>query len=99
MIQEIYAALKPGGQWLCEDIRGMNTFAENLREHPMAAMLYGFSLTICMSSGLSTADGAGLGTLGFTEKLAEEMTQNAGFSGFKNLEVDTPLNNYYLLTK
>ena len=59
----------------------------------------GFSLTICMSSGLSTSDGAGLGTLGFTEKLAEEMTQDAGFSGFKNLEVDTPLNNYYLLTK
>jgi len=48
---------------------------------------------------LSTSDGAGLGTLGFTEKLAEEMTQDAGFSGFKNLEVDTPLNNYYLLTK
>ncbi len=99
MVEEIFESLNPSGRWLCEDIRGMNTFAENLREHPMAAMLYGFSLTICMSSGLSTKDGAGLGTLGFTEKIAQEMTRKAGFSGFKNLEVDTPLNNYYLLTK
>ena len=65
----------------------------------MAAMLYGFSITICMSSGLSTADGAGLGTLGFTEALAEKMMTNAGFAKFTNLEVDTPLNNYYLATK
>ena len=52
-----------------------------------------------MSSGLSTADGAGLGTLGFTEALAKKMMTNAGFAEFANLEVDTPLNNYYLATK
>ena len=99
LIEDIFAALKPGSQWLCEDIRGFDSFAENLREHPMAGMLYGFSVAICMNSGLSTSDGAGLGTLGFTERLARQMTLKAGFSGFKNLGVDTPLNNYYLLTK
>ncbi len=99
MIQDIFGSLATGGQWLCEDIKGLNSFEENLREHPMAAMLYGFSITICMSSGLSTADGAGLGTLGFTEALAEKMMIDSGFADFKNLEVDTPLNNYYLATK
>ncbi|MEM9623212.1 MAG: methyltransferase domain-containing protein [Pseudomonadota bacterium] len=99
LIADIHAALKPGGHWLCEDIRGFETFAENLREHPMAGMLYGFSVMVCMSAGLSTADGAGLGTLGFTEGVAREMTAAAGFASFRKLDVDNPLNNYYVLTR
>ena len=31
--------------------------------------------------------------------LAKKMMINAGFAEFANLEVDTPLNNYYLATK
>lgn len=99
LIGEIYATLKPEGVWLCEDIRGFETFAENLTKHPMAAMLYGFSVMVCMNSGMSTEDGAGLGTLGFTRGVAEQMTAAAGFGDFKQLEIDNPLNNYYLLAK
>ena len=43
--------------------------------------------------------GAGLGTLGFTEGLAREMTQQAGFVDFEKLDVDNPLNSYYVLRK
>jgi len=99
LIEDIYHSLKPGGVWLCEDIQGFETFEENLASHPMAAMLYGFSVMVCMNSSMSTPDGAGLGTLGFTESLAQEMTSAAGFGGFQKLDVENPLNNYYVLTK
>jgi hypothetical protein len=52
-----------------------------------------------MNSGLSTEDGAGLGTLGFTRSLAEKMTMAAGFEAFTQLDIDSPMNNYYLLKK
>lgn len=99
LIGELHAALKPGGVWLCEDIRGFETFAENLEKHPMAAMLYGFSVMVCMNSGMSTEDGAGLGTLGFTREVAQQMSSEAGFTGFEQLDVDNPLNNYYVMRK
>lgn len=99
LIKQIHGALKDDGQWLCEDIKGFETFADNLNQHPVAALLYGFSVTVCMNSGLSTADGAGLGTLGFTQQLAETMTAEAGFRGFELLNIENPMNNYYLLSK
>lgn len=99
LINDIYSALKSESYWLCEDIRGFETFNENLQNHHMAGLLYGFSVMVCMNSGMSTADGAGLGTLGFTRNLAEEMTRAAGFDDFSQLDIDSPMNNYYLLKK
>ncbi len=99
LVESIFAALEPKGYWLCEDIKGEETFAENLKENPVAGLLYGFSVMVCMNSGLSEPDGAGLGTLGFTRNLAEKMGKESGFSSFEQLEVDSPLNNYYLLKK
>ena len=100
LIADIFASLSAAdGYWLCEDIKGFESFSENHSQHPLAALLYGFSVTICMSSGLSTPDGAGLGTLGFTRNMAESMGLAAGFTGFQHLEVDNPMNNYYLFSK
>ena len=95
LIADIRASLKPDGSWLCEDIKSFPTFEQNLNEHPLAGMLYGFSVLVCMSSGLSTPDGAGLGTLGFNEEVAREMTSEAGFTRFRTLEFENPFNNYY----
>ena len=99
LIEQIHAALKGDGYWLCEDIKGFDSFEENLQHHPVAALLYGFSVTVCMNSGLSMADGAGLGTLGFTENVARTMTSQAGFRGFRLLDIENPMNNYYLMNK
>ena len=99
LIARIHAALKEGGRWLCEDIKGFESFEDNLAQHPVAALLYGFSVTVCMNSGLSTADGAGLGTLGFTEQVAKAMTAAAGFGEFQLLDIENPMNNYYLMGK
>ena len=95
MIEAIYGSLKPEGTWLCSDIKSFPTFEKNLTENPSAALFYGFSLMVCMSSSMSTPDGAGLGTLGFNEKVAREMTKNAGFTRFEMLEIDKGINNYY----
>jgi SAM-dependent methyltransferase len=99
LIADIYTGLKRDGYWLCEDIRGFESFQENLRDHPIAGLLYGFSVMVCMNSGMSTPDGAGLGTLGFTRDLARQMTAAAGFTHFSQLEFENTMNNYYLLSK
>ena len=95
LIRAIRGSLKEDGAWVCADIRSFPTFEQNLAEHPMAALLYGFSVTVCMSSGMSTPDGAGLGTLGFNEEVARMMTSDAGFSRFEVLEYGNAMNAYY----
>jgi hypothetical protein len=57
--------------------------------------MYGFSVLCCMSSALSEPNGAGLGTLGFTEPVARRMIAEAGFSRFKRHDFENPFNAYY----
>ena len=61
----------------------------------MVSMMYGISVLSCMSSALSEPDGAGLGTLGLPESRAREMAAAAGFTRFRKLEVDHPINAFY----
>ncbi len=99
LLNAIYHALRDDGTFLCEDIRSFPTFRENLELHPLAGLLYGFSIMVCMSSALSTRDGAGLGTLGFNEEVARQMTTVAGFTRFRRVDYDNPMNNYYEVRK
>ena len=90
----IRSALKEDGSWLIKEIRSHPDFEKNMR-NPMLAMMYGFSVSACMSSALSEPDGLGLGTLGLNPMLAQEMTEKAGFSRFKQHDFDDPANLYY----
>ena len=99
LLAAIVGSLKEDGVFLCEDIRSFPEFADNLDNNPLASLMYGFSLLICMSSGLSRPDGAGLGTLGFNEAVARRMMTAAGFTSFERLPWDNPMNNYYLAGK
>jgi hypothetical protein len=63
----------------------------------MAAMMYGTSVLSCMSSALSEPGGAGLGTLGLSEALARRMTREAGFTRFETLDLDHPVNAFYIV--
>jgi 2-polyprenyl-3-methyl-5-hydroxy-6-metoxy-1,4-benzoquinol methylase len=90
----IRRAIRPDGTWLIKDIRSSPSWTANLR-NPMLAMMYGLSVTGCMSSGLSEPGGAGLGTLGFHPELAERMCREAGFSRFAQRDFDDPVNLYY----
>jgi 2-polyprenyl-3-methyl-5-hydroxy-6-metoxy-1,4-benzoquinol methylase len=95
MIQAIRKALKPDGTWFIADIKSLPTFEENLEKNPMTALMYAFSVMGCMSSALSEPGGAGLGTLGFNESVARQMTAAAGFTRFRRIEFDNPMNAYY----
>jgi len=95
VMRAIRAALKPDGTWLIADINAKPTFEENLERNPMVAMMYSISVMSCMSSGLSAPGGAGLGTLGFSEPVARQMTAAAGFTRFTRHDFDNPVNAYY----
>jgi SAM-dependent methyltransferase len=88
-------ALNDDGTWLIADIKAKPTFEQNLERNPMAAMMYSISVLSCLSSSMSEPGGAGLGTLGFTEPVAREMTAAAGFTRFKLHDFENPVNAYY----
>lgn len=54
---------------------------DNFRELANPAVLYAFSVCLCMSCAMSEKDGAGLGTLGFTVSVANRMLREGGFAG------------------
>ncbi len=92
------AAIRRGigddGTWLIKDIRCTGSWDLD-RRNPMLAMMYGFSITSCMSSALSEPGGAGLGTLGLSTDVAERMARDAGFTRFAVHDFDDPANLYY----
>jgi SAM-dependent methyltransferase len=95
MMQTLRRAITPDGTWLLVDIKAHDTFALNASENPMASLMYGISVLSCMSSAMSAPDGAGLGTLGLSAAKAEEMARAAGFSRFRRLDIDHPVNAFY----
>ncbi len=95
MIDSIASALAPDGTWLLVDIKGRETFAENVEKNPMAPLMYGISVLSCMSSALSEPGGAGLGTLGLPERRAREMAAAAGLGTFRTLGVEHSVNSFY----
>jgi 2-polyprenyl-3-methyl-5-hydroxy-6-metoxy-1,4-benzoquinol methylase len=95
VMKSIRKAIKPDGTWLIADVHGQPTFEGNLKDNPLAPVMYGFSVICCMSSALSEPDGLGLGTLGFPEPVARKMTAEAGFTRFATKDFDNPIIAYY----
>jgi 2-polyprenyl-3-methyl-5-hydroxy-6-metoxy-1,4-benzoquinol methylase len=95
MMRAIRQAIAPDGTWLLVDIKALDAFAENAKKNPMASLMYGISVLSCMSSALSEADGAGLGTLGLSENTARQMAADAGFTRFQRLKIDHSVNAFY----
>lgn len=95
LIAAVYKALKQEGTWFIMDFAAKSSFEENLNDHPSAGAFYAFSVLLCMSSGLSEPGGAGLGTAGFHEEIARQMTREAGFTHFRKLDSGDMVNNHY----
>ncbi len=96
VMEQIRRAIRPDGSWLIADIKAHGSYEENVEKNPMASMMYGTSVLSCMSSALSEPGGLGLGTLGFPESLAQEMTSQAGFRHFEPLDIRHPVNAFYV---
>jgi 2-polyprenyl-3-methyl-5-hydroxy-6-metoxy-1,4-benzoquinol methylase len=94
VLRGVAAALRPGGLFLMQDIRGTSRLEEDCAL-PLAPFLYTVSCLHCMTVSLA-AGGAGLGAMwgsGRARLLLEE-------AGFDSLEIHTlahdPINQYYL---
>ena len=94
LIQQVQRALKPGGVWILGDIPSRATVRENIEQNPKAATYLAFSTCLCMSCSMSTADGAGLGTLGFSVPVAQKMLRENGFSSVK-VVLETPSSRWF----
>jgi SAM-dependent methyltransferase len=91
------ASLADDGVWMVADIKARGGLEEN-RVIPVASLMYGMSILYCMSSALSEPHGAGLGTLGLTIEVFQELTDAAGFGSMETREFEVdPLNRYYEL--
>lgn len=96
-MRRIRGAIRDDGVWLIGDIKARGSYEAEVARNPMAAMMYGVSVLACLSSVLSEPDGAGLGTLGLSRDVARRMTREAGFSTFEPLELDNPINAFYVV--
>jgi 2-polyprenyl-3-methyl-5-hydroxy-6-metoxy-1,4-benzoquinol methylase len=95
VVRSIRRAIAADGAWLLVDTKARATYAENVAKNPVAALMYGISILSCLASALSEPGGAGLGTLGLPEAEARAMAEAAGFSRFRRLDVDHPVNAFY----
>jgi 2-polyprenyl-3-methyl-5-hydroxy-6-metoxy-1,4-benzoquinol methylase len=91
---EIRAAIKPDGVWLIADINSAPAFEEQL-QNPQTPMMYAMSVLSCMSSSMSEPGGAGLGTLGLPEPAMRTLTEDAGFTRFRRIDLPHPVNAFY----
>ncbi len=94
VLRGVFTALKPGGQFLMQDISASSHVEKNI-DHPLGAFLYTISCMHCMTVSLAR-EGAGLGAVWGTE-LATQMLEEAGFQNVSvaNLPHDM-MNCYYL---
>ncbi|MCY3850668.1 MAG: methyltransferase domain-containing protein [Acidimicrobiaceae bacterium] len=89
------SCLADDGVWMVADIKTRGGLEEN-RAIPVLPLMYAMSILYCMSSAMSEPDGAGLGTLGLTVEVFEQLAFEAGFGSVdaREFEID-PLNRYY----
>jgi SAM-dependent methyltransferase len=97
VLRTIHDMLRPGGTYLCVDIRASSDLGDNL-DHPLGPFLYTISCMHCMTVSLAQG-GAGLGAA-WGEQMALSMLADAGFSDVRVETVEGDIgNNYYVATK
>ncbi len=93
----IYRALRPGGVYLMQDIKGSSDIAANIG-HPIGTLLYTVSCMHCMTVSLAQG-GEGLGAMWGEEKTREYL-QRAGFTSVEKHELAHDIqNNWYVVRK
>lgn len=94
VLAAVHRALRPGGLFFMQDIRGSSVLAEN-RDHPLAALLYSISCLHCMPVSLA-GGGPGLGTM-WGRQVALKMLAEAGFRDVTvQSQPDDLINDTYL---
>ncbi len=91
-LRAIRQALLPNGVYLMLEVNSADKQEENVG--PVATLMYGFSLTYCMTTSLANG-GEGLGTLGLPESKVRELCTEAGFNTVRRVPVENPFNTLY----
>ncbi|HEY7357524.1 MAG TPA: class I SAM-dependent methyltransferase [Ktedonobacterales bacterium] len=92
LLRAIRAALKPGGTYLCSEIKAADTLEANAGPH--GAYFYSTSVLYCMTVSLAEG-GAGLGTGGMPPSKVRELCAEAGFSSARLLPIENPFRNLF----
>jgi len=92
----IRRALRPGGVFLMQDIKGSSEHHRNVG-NPIAPLLYTISCMHCMTVSLAN-DGAGLGAM-WGRELAESMLREAGFDSVEVNELPHDIQNYWYVAR
>ncbi len=95
-LEAVHAALKEDGSVMVADAAVPEALTDRLA-HPAAPMFYGASLAICMSSSMSEEGAEGIGTFGLAPSVLEAMAKQAGFTRFRRLDIEDPMQTYYEL--
>jgi ubiquinone/menaquinone biosynthesis C-methylase UbiE len=97
VLEQIHAALRPGGVFLMQDVAGRTKLEDNLT-HPLAPFNYTISCMHCMSVSLA-AGGPGLGAMWGREQALEMLAA----AGFESIRVESlphdQINDYYVAVK
>jgi 2-polyprenyl-3-methyl-5-hydroxy-6-metoxy-1,4-benzoquinol methylase len=93
-MKAIRQALKPGGVYLMGEFNFASDLAGNI-DHPLGLGLFGYtaSTLYCMTTSLSQ-NGAGIGTV-MGEAKARQLAEQAGFTQFKVLPFENPIQKLY----
>jgi len=93
-LRQVHSLVAPGGTLFVVEPKAADRLEDN--KNPVATMFYGFSVFHCMTQSLARG-GPGLGTCmgpAQTEKLVRE----AGFKGFRMLDIKSMTNLFYAAT-
>ncbi|MAF45676.1 MAG: hypothetical protein CL407_07135 [Acidimicrobiaceae bacterium] len=90
----IYNSMTPDGRWLIVDPTSKGTLEENI-EMPLAVFGYAASVAGCLQSAMSEPNGAGHGVFGLPAPAMQELTEKAGFTRFRQLDITHAMNSYY----
>jgi len=97
VLKGIHRALKSGGVYLMQDIRGSSFVHKNI-DHPVGTFLYTASCLHCMTVSLAQG-GEGLGAMWGEEKTREYL-QRAGFQSIETHQLAHDIqNNWYVVSK
>jgi SAM-dependent methyltransferase len=91
-LRSIHGALRPGGVYICLEPASSDRLEENTG--PLATVMYGASLTYCMTTSLA-GGGEALGTLGLPESKLREVCMEVGFSSVRRVPLEDPFHALY----
>ena len=90
----IFNSMAPEGRWLIVDPTSKGSLEENIKM-PLAVFGYAASVAGCLQSAMSEPGGAGHGVFGLPAPEMQELTERAGFTRFRQLDIEHAMNSYY----